>query len=61
MTKNLVKGAWYTVTTATTCDITDANGTLLGTAEAGKQCIFKATTDQINFSDEHAIVQAENP
>ncbi len=56
MTKKLVKGAWYTVTTATTCDITDANGTLLGTAEVGKQLYFQATTELITFSDPAATV-----
>ena len=57
MTKNLAKGSWYTVTTTSTCDITDANGTPLGTAEVGKQYTFKATTDEITFSDDTAIVQ----
>lgn len=60
MTKTLVKGSWYTVTTASTCTITDANGTTLGTAEAGKQFSFQATTELITFSDDSATVLA-NP
>lgn len=60
MTKTLVKGSWYTVTTASGCTITDANGTTLGTAEAGKQFAFQATTELITFSDPAATVLA-NP
>lgn len=60
MTKTLVKGSWYTVTTASTCTITDANGTTLGIAEAGKQFAFQATTELITFSDAAATVLA-NP
>lgn len=60
MEKILVKGDWYTVTTATTCTITAADGKLLATAEPGKQCTFKATTERILFSDDNADVQA-NP
>lgn len=56
MTKTLVEGYWYTVTTATTCDVTDANGKPLGTATAGSQLSFKASTAEITFSDPDASV-----
>lgn len=60
MEKLLVKGTWYTVTTGSTCDVVDAEGRPLGTAEAGKQLTFKASTERITFSDDAAEVQAEN-
>lgn len=56
MKKILVKGDWYTVTTATTCSVTDANGKPLGTATAGSQLSFQASTEQITFSDDAAEV-----
>ena len=60
MEKLLVKGTWYTVTTGSTCDVVDAKGRPLGTAEAGKQLTFKASTERITFSDDAAEVQSEN-
>lgn len=56
MQKVLVKGYWYTVTTKSTCSVTDAAGNPLGTATAGSQLSFQATSDLITFSDPAAEV-----
>lgn len=56
MEKLLIKGDWYTVTTKSTCSVTDAAGTPLGTAIAGSQLSFQATSDLITFSDPAAEV-----
>lgn len=58
MTKTLVTGATYAVTSATTCTVTDANGLVLCTAEPGSQAFFVATTPAISFSDPAAVVTA---
>lgn len=58
MTKTLVTGATYVVTSATTCTVTDANGLTLCTAEPGSQAFFVATTSTISFSDPAAVVTA---
>lgn len=58
MQKKLTIGRTYAVTTATTCDVTDANGTLITTATAGQQVVFVAPTTTITFSDDSAAVVA---
>lgn len=47
---------WYAVTTDSSCTVTDANGKVLCTAEAGEQKYFLATTPSITLSDEGATV-----
>ena len=49
-------GKWYAVTTDSSCTVTDANGKVLCTAEAGEQKYFLATTPSITLSDEGATV-----
>lgn len=56
MEKILVKGDWYTVTTKSTCSVTDAAGNPLGTAIAGSQLSFQASSGRITFSDPAAEV-----
>lgn len=58
MTKVLVIGRTYAVTTAATCDVTDANGVLVTTAYAGQQALFVAPTTNITFSDADCSVVA---
>lgn len=58
MDKTLTIGRTYAVTTSTTCDVTDANGSLVTTAFAGQQAIFVAPTTTVTFSDDSASVVA---
>lgn len=55
-----VPGAWYTVATATTCEITDtATGTPLGTANAGSYS-FQAQGNLTTLSDDSALYSKSN-
>lgn len=55
-----IPGAWYTVATATTCEITDtATGTPLGTAEAGSYT-FQAQGNLTTLSDDSALYSKSN-
>lgn len=58
MTKILVVGRTYAVTTSTSCDVTDADGALVTTAYSGQQAIFVAPTTTVSFSDDSASVVA---
>lgn len=58
MEKQLVVGRTYAVTTSSTCNVTDANGTLITTATAGQQVVFVAPTTTVSFSDDSASVVA---
>lgn len=58
MQKSLTIGRTYAVTTASTCEVTDANGTLITTASAGQQVVFVAPTTTVTFSDDSASVVA---
>ena len=57
---NVTPRKWYVVTTDSTCEVTDANGKLLCTAEAGEQKLFFATTPTVTLSDETATVGEAN-
>lgn len=55
-----IPGAWYTVATATTCEITDtATGTPLGTANAGSYS-FQAQGNLTTLSDDSALYSKSN-
>lgn len=58
MEKQLVVGRTYAVTTSSTCNVTDANGTLITSASAGQQVVFVAPTTTVTFSDDSASVVA---
>lgn len=58
MEKTLTVGRTYAVTTASTCDVTDANGTLITSAASGQQVVFVAPTTTVSFSDDSASVVA---
>ena len=55
-----IPGAWYTVATATTCEITDtATGTPLGSANAGSYT-FQAQGNLTTLSDDSALYSKSN-
>lgn len=58
MQKTLIIGRTYAVTTTSSCDVTDANGTLITTVYAGQQAVFVAPTTTVTFSDDAASVVA---
>lgn len=46
----------YAVTTATGCTVTTADGTILCTAQPGKQAYFTAISPQAHVDDEQAVI-----
>lgn len=58
MEEKTIKGKSYVVSSAEGCTVTDKNGVVLCTQEAGSQAVFVATTDSVTLDNANAYITA---